>query len=53
MPLGMSLEAIRQYCHDWITYRSTCTLALATTDNVTCGTIPHVQLGHAQRMTNV
>ena len=53
MPLCMSLEALWQYCHAWITYRSACRITLAMTDHVTCGTISHVQLGYVQQMTNI
>ena len=35
----MLLEALWQYCHAWITYRSACRVILAMTDHVTCGTI--------------
>ena len=53
MPLCMSLEALWQSCHAWITYRSACRISLVTTDRDTCGTISHVRLGHAQQMTNI
>ena len=53
MPLCMSLEALWQYCHTWITYSSASRVNLATTDHVTCGTISHMQLGHVQQTTNI
>ena len=49
----MSLEALWQYCHTWITYRSACRVTLAMTDHVPHGTFSHMWLGHVQGMTNV
>ena len=48
MPLFMFLELLQQSCHAWITYRSICRVVVVTTDQVTCGTISHVRLGHVQ-----
>ena len=49
----MSIKALSQYCHTWITYRSACRATLVRTDKVTRGTISHVRLRHAQQTTNV
>ena len=46
----MLLGPLWQSCHAWITYRSVCRVVVVTTDQVTCGPISHVQLGHAQQM---
>ena len=48
MPFCMFLEALWQYCHAWIAYRSTCRITLVTADHATHGTIPHMRLGHVQ-----
>ena len=53
MPLCMSLEALWQYCHICITYRSASRVTLVTTDHITCGTISHVRLGCMQEMMNI
>ena len=39
MPHCMLLEALWQYCHAWITYRSACRVILVSTDRITPGTI--------------
>ena len=52
-PFYMSLKALWQYCHTWITYRSTCRVTLMTTDHVTWGTIAHMWLRYVQWMTNI
>ena len=49
----MLLEALWQYCHAWITYRSACRVILVTADHVACGTISYVQLGCMGQMTNI
>ena len=46
MPLCMLLGPLWQACHASITYRSVCWVVLAMTDQVTHGTISHVQSGH-------
>ena len=46
-PHYMLLEALWQSCHAWITHRSVCRVLLATTANITCGTISYVRPGHS------
>ena len=43
------LGPLWQSCHAWVTYSSACSVVVATTDQVTCGTISHVRLGHVQQ----
>ena len=50
MPHYMLLEALWQYYHAWIAYRSICRVILAMKDHVTQGTISHVILGCTRQM---
>ena len=42
---SMPLQAPRESYHDWIAYRSTCRVVVATTDHSTRWGISHVRLG--------
>ena len=48
MPHCMLLGLLWQSCHVWITCRTICRVVLVMTDHITCGTISHVRLSHAQ-----